>query len=135
MKVQAINNNNSNTNFGAYFKPNKALEELYNHSVIDKKTVRLARRFARKHKGQEIVINNFVRARDCKSDDIVYSFDLQNLSNHVTTQMSYSEHWNFNINKFLGNLLKMKWFFSLGKQDKVEHYLTGTKKTIDKLLS
>jgi hypothetical protein len=134
MQVQTINNTN-NTNFGASFKPNKALEELYNHSNIDKKTVRLARRFARKHQGQEIVINNFVRERDWKSDDMVYSFDLQNLSNHLATQMSYSEHWNFNINKFLGDLLKMKWFFSLGKQDKVEHYLTGTKKSINKLLN
>lgn len=128
MKVNHIDN----TSFGMHFTPNAELKELYKHCSIDKTTLRLARRLARKHKGQEVRIENFVR--EYKSNKSVYSFTLHNLSNDVLTDMSF-KGYKFDINKFLKKLIDWNGFFYLVKEDKVQHYLTGTKKTLNSLIN
>lgn len=128
MKVNHVDN----TSFGMHFTPNKELEKLYKRSSINKKTLRLAHRLARKHKGQEVRIEDFVH--DYKSGkEVINSFKLHNLSNSVITEFSF-KGYSFDINGFLKKLIKWNGFFYLSKADKIQHYLTGTKKTLNNLI-
>jgi len=122
-----------NTAFGASFVPNDDLRYMLTRSKIDKKSVRLSRRLARKWKGQELLIQNFNVGNEL--DKPVFSFTLKNLSAGFVTDMQYSSKFNFNLNKFLQDLMKRKGFFYLDKQCKVEHNLTGTKRLLHNLIN
>lgn len=93
-----------NTAFGASFVPNDDLRYMLTRSKIDKKSVRLSRRLARKWKGQELLIQNFNVGNEL--DKPVFSFTLKNLSAGFVTDMQYSSKFNFNLNKFLQDLMR-----------------------------
>ena len=139
MQIQGVNtiNNNYNTNFGAKFYVNEALRELRDASQSDRALLRLARRFKRRHRGHEIIIDSY--SREVLDSSVKHVVEFHNMHNNeygcYRDLRKDKDRRHFDMKNFLRYLIRDDgvMFFSR-LDDKIDHNLTGSKRSIRYLI-